>query len=92
MAEVVLVMSVLSTHQDSPGQSLSGDHDAGPVFDRRHPAHLAGRRRGLILVSLDGPISLNDPRIDHFLLSLRAEKGISTYASYTTAITPTQTS
>lgn len=36
------------THQDPPRQRLSRYHDSGPVFDRGHPAHLAGR--GVFLV------------------------------------------
>lgn len=31
------------THQDPSCQRLSRYHDSGPVFDRGHPAHLAGR-------------------------------------------------
>lgn len=38
----------LETYQDSAGERLGGDHDAGPVFDRSHPSHLAGR--GLLLL------------------------------------------
>lgn len=64
-----MYMSMLSTHQNSPGQSLGGYHNAGPVFDRRHPAHLAGRCLRLFLTAgLDCAISLNVPWIGHFLL------------------------
>lgn len=38
----------LGTYQDSAGERLGRDHDAGPVFDRGHPSHFAGR--GLLLL------------------------------------------
>ena len=40
------------TYQNSAGERLSGDHDTGPVFDRSHPSHLAGR--GLLVLLIAG--------------------------------------
>lgn len=80
--------SVLSTHQNSPGQSLGRYHDAGPVFDRRHPAHLAGRSlRLLVSAGLGCPISLNVPWVGHFLLKQTVDTGMSKYASHNNATT-----
>lgn len=36
------------THQDPSRQRLSRYHDSGPVFDRGHPANLAGHRVVLV--------------------------------------------
>lgn len=47
------------THQDSSRQCLSGYHDSGPVFDRGHPAHLAGRH--VVLVGALDAIACDDP-------------------------------
>lgn len=47
------------THQDSSRQRLSGYHDPCPVFDRGHPAHLAGCR--LVLVGALDAVSSGDP-------------------------------
>lgn len=52
-------MTSVWTHQDSSRQRLSRYHDPGPVFDRGHPAHLAGLR--LVLVGALDAITRGDP-------------------------------
>lgn len=50
------------THQDSSRQRLGGYHDSGPVFHRRHPAHLA--RRSVLFVCTLNAIARRDPVYD----------------------------
>lgn len=61
------------TYQDSAGERLGGDHDAGPVFDRSHPSHLAGRDL-LLLITLRPVCRLIIGRVDHFLGLLKDTK------------------
>lgn len=64
------------TYQDSAGERLGGDHDAGPVFDRSHPSHLTGRDLLLLIGTLRPVCRLIIGRVDHFLGLLKDTKSV----------------